>query len=318
LAHALTMDSQRAAVELYQILRELDPSRWRADLAQTMRPRIEMLRSHMRELAHRADTPALSSIRERLRELSHVLEHTLPTADRVHVQQRWEDFRLKVSPAYERLAASLNDLDIHIPSLRPTNYARNIFHIGNALLCLCLIHLVLDVRTAIIATICAATLAWTMEISRRFVPRINAMLMWFFSPFAHPHEAWRVNSATWYSTALVILALIQDLTIASTAIIVLGFADPAAAVIGRRFGQVKLIHGRSLEGTGTFVLVGTLVAFLWLHLAHDFAPALAVTWALGGTLPGALAELFSRRIDDNLSIPVSVAVGLLLTQALIG
>ena len=59
-------------------------------------------------------------------------------------------------------------------------------------------------------------------------------------------------------------------------------------------------------------------AFLWLHLAHGFSPALALTWSLGAALPGALAELFSRRIDDNLSIPVSVALGLLLTQAIVG
>jgi dolichol kinase len=312
------MDSQQAAHELYQILRELDPSRWSADLAHTMRPRIEELRARLHDLKDRADTPALAGIRERLTELAHLLEHAMPTPDRAHVQQRWEEFRLKVSPAYERLAASMASLDIHIPSLRPTNYARNAFHIANALLCVGLIHWVVDVKSAIILTVSAAVLAWSMEISRRVIPGINRFLMWVFGPFAHPHESWRVNSATWYATALVILALMQDLAIASTAIIVLGFADPAAAVIGRRFGTIKLIHGRSLEGTCTFILVGSLVAFLWLVLAHDFGAHLALVWALSGTLPGAVAELFSRRIDDNLSIPVSVATGLLLTQALIG
>jgi dolichol kinase len=315
LAHALTLDSKRAAVELYQILRELDPSRWRADLAQSLRPRIEALRSNLREITARADTPALSGMRARLGELAELLEQALPSTDRTNVQQRWEDFRLSVSPAYERLAASLSTLDIHVPALRPTNYARNIFHIGNALLCAAIIHWMVDVHSTIIVTLVAASLAWSMEISRRFVPRINDLLMWIFRPFAHPHEAWRVNSATWYATALVILALVQDLTIASTAIIVLGFADPAAAVIGRRFGKVKLLHGRSLEGSCTFVLVGTVSAWLWLLLAHDFTPMLALSWAIAGALAGALAELFSRRIDDNLSIPLSVAAGLLLNQA---
>ena len=318
MSHALTLDSQLAATELYQILRELDPSRWREDLAETMRPRIETLRSRLHELALQADTPALAGMRERLGELSHLLENALPSPDRAHLEQRWDEFRVRVSPAYERLAASLAHLDIHVPSLRPTNYARNIFHICNALVCISLLHWVLDVHTAIIATVAAALFAWSMETSRRFIPRVNQFLMWIFAPFAHPHESWRVNSATWFATALVILALIQDLAIASTAIIVLGFADPAAALIGRRFGTVKLLHGRSLEGTTAFVLVGTLVAYLWLHLAHGFGPELAVAWAIGGTLPGALAELLSRRIDDNLSIPLSVAAGLLLTQALFG
>jgi len=310
------MDSKTAAVELYQILRELDPSRWRVELAQTMRPRIEALRARLQDLMVRADNPSLSSMRERMEELCHLLEHAIPTPDRADVQQRWDEFRLKVSPAYARLAASLASLDAHVPSLRPTNYTRNIFHVGNAVMVLALLTWVLDTRTTIIAAVSVASLAWSMEIGRRFSERINSGLMWLFRTVAHPHEAWRVNSATWYSTALVILALMQDLTIATVAVIILGLADPAAAIIGRRFGRVKLIHGRSLEGSSTFVVVGSISAFLWLHFACDFAPTSALIWAIGGAVPGALAELFSRRIDDNLSIPVSVAVGLLAVQSL--
>jgi dolichol kinase len=312
LAHALTADSQRAALELHQILLELDPSRWRADLAQSMRPRIEVLRGHLTELARMAVHDA---IRERMRELSQQLEQSMPSSD---AQQRWQDFRLKISPAYERLAASLNDLDIHVPSLRPTNYARNAFHICNALLCLGLLRWVLDVDSTIAVTVSVASAAWSMELSRRWVPKINELLMWVLGPFAHPHEAWRINSATWYTTALVILSLVQDLAIASTAVIILGFADPAAAIIGRRWGKTKLVNGRSLQGSSAFVAVGTAVATSWLILAYGFSPSLALTWGLSGALFGALAELFSRRIDDNLSIPVGVAIGLLLTQLLLG
>jgi len=316
--HAMTLDSQQAAVELYQILQELDPSRWRAELEQTIRPRLSALHQRIRDLSAKADSPALISVRERLADLAHLLEQTIPTPDLTHAQRRWDDFRLKVSPAYEQLAASLAHLDIHVPSLRPTNYARNLFHVGNAVFCLVLLQVILNEWTAIVVTISVASAAWTLEISRRFMPGLNSLLMKIFSPIAHPHEAWRINSATWYTTALVFLALIQDLSIASTAIIVLGLADPAAAIIGRRFGTVKLIHGRSLEGTSTFVAVGTIAAFTWLMVAYDFSPSTALTWAIAGTIPGAIAELFSRRIDDNLSIPVSVATGLLLTRAVLG
>ena len=91
------------------------------------------------------------------------------------------------------------------------------------------------------------------------------------------------------------------------AIAVLGLADPAAAVIGRRFGKHRLIHGRSLEGTITFVIVGFVAAFS-VGLLH-LAPPAAAVGALGASLLGALAELTSRRIDDNLSIPLASAAG---------
>ena len=50
---------------------------------------------------------------------------------------RWEEFRQNMLPAYERLAASPRHLDI-MPSPRPTNYARNIYHVSNAAYMVCL------------------------------------------------------------------------------------------------------------------------------------------------------------------------------------
>jgi dolichol kinase len=86
---------------------------------------------------------------------------------------------------------------------------------------------------------------------------------------------------------------------------VLGFADPTAAIVGRRFGRVKLVNGRTLEGTITFFVVGVAAALgvvAWLPAPPPVAVALALAAAAG--VAGALAELFSRRIDDNFSIPI--------------
>jgi dolichol kinase len=324
LAPALTMDSQRLATELYEVLRELDPSRWRDEVATSMRPRIEKLREQMQALMARTDAhrmaPAVAAVRERLTELLHLIDEALPRPD-VHgsaVAQRWNDFRMRMTPAYERLASSLAGLEVHVPSLRPTNYTRNVFHVINAMFCMVLLWAVVDEQGAIFITLGLATAAWTAEISRRRVPFINALLMRAFSPIAHPHEWWRVNSATWYSTALLILAALHDLQAAAVAIAVLGFADPAAAIIGRRFGRTTLINGRTLEGTGTFVAVGTTIAWMWLVHAYEFDPTVGLVLALGATVPAALAELLSRRVDDNLSIPVAAALGMVITRSIIG
>ena len=85
----------------------------------------------------------------------------------------------------------------------------------------------------------------------------------------------------------------------------------AAAIIGRRYGRIKLVNGRTLEGTLTFVAVGTLVATPWLALVWGMDSGLALKLAFFGALAGGIAELFSRRVDDNLSIPVATAVAAL-------
>lgn len=164
----------------------------------------------------------------------------------------------------------------------------------------------------------AATFAgtfWTLEGVRRIYPRANDRIMAFFAPIARPIERVRVNSGTWYMTALVLLASTGSTIVAAVGVAVLGFADPTAAIVGRRFGRVKLVNGRTLEGTITFAVVGAAAA-LGVIAWVDAPPPLPIAFliaAAAGTA-GALAELFSRRIDDNFAIPLvsaSAAVAVL-------
>ena len=60
-------------------------------------------------------------------------------------------------------------------------------------------------------------------------------------------------------------------------------------------------------------MVGCLVTFAALSLAGggllpDYAFGLRLAMAASAGLLGALAELFSRRVDDNFSIPVASAL----------
>ena len=112
-------------------------------------------------------------------------------------------------------------------------------------------------------------LAWSMEIARRLDPRVNAALMRLFARVAHPHEAVQVNSATWYTTAIFVLAVAFPVYAGVAGLMVLGFGDPAAAAIGQRFGRRRIAAGRTLEGSVAFVAVGTGPAFAGARdLAH--------------------------------------------------
>jgi len=308
---AFAPTSQAFALDLYGVLRELDPNHWREDLEANMRDRVLHLRDRLSTLTDAIEStgtgPALDALRTRLSELTHLMEMHLSHAD---LPTRWEEFRQGMLPAYERFAVSLRHFDIHVPSLRPTNYARNIYHVGNALFCVLCLRFCSEM-TILLLALGMATLAWSCEIGRRIIPRLNDFLMGLMGRLAHPHEAWRVNSATWYATACVILALMWNLPVASVGIVVLGFADPAAAIIGRKYGKIQLVNGRTLEGTTTFIVVGTLATWVWLGLAWGTPAGIGFETALVGATCGGIAELFSRRIDDNLSIPVIASLGAL-------
>jgi len=299
------------ALDIYELLRELDPSHWTEGEDAPFRAQLDAVRARLREVvrimeSHEA-TPALDAIRSGLMELRRIMESHDPQPG---MMEAWQEFRATVAPVYERYAASLRHLDIHVPSLRPTNYARNIFHACNSMIGMGLL-LVLTEQQVLVAAAFMMCLAWSLEIGRRILPALNDVLMRILGRLAHPHEAWRVNSATWFCTACFVVACTLNAEAATVGMVVLGFADPAAAIVGRRFGKIQLVNGRTLLGSAAFFAVGTGCAFAWLSLAWSVSPMVALKMALAGALAGTLAELFSRRIDDNLSIPVAAALAAL-------
>lgn len=200
---------------------------------------------------------------------------------------------------------------------RPANATRSLFHVGSAAFALALLRF-LPGRPWIIGVSAAFAISgWTMELARRQSPAVNARLMALFSRVAHPHERHGVNSSTYYVTALLLIALVAPLRAAEVGVLVLGLADPAAGLIGRRFGRTRLRANRSLEGTLGFVAVGALAAGVWLATVHAIAlPALAILALVAG-VSGALTELASTRLDDNFTIPVAVTAAVSLAQALV-
>ena len=310
---ACMMQSELLAQELYAFLRTLDPAAWRDDLESISREKLEELRQRLAALLQHDEwvweKPSMAALREKLATLSSHLNVEPHQMNGEQLRAAWNQFRVSVVPAYEGLAQSLKKLDIHVPSLRPTNYARNVLHICSGLSVITLIRFVVPEHLLLTVAASAAAMAWTLEITRRMHPAINRACMWVLGRFAHPHENWRINSASWYTTALLGLALVGQPMLAAVAVSILAFADPAAALVGRRYGTLRLINGRSAQGSAAFVVVGAVVSMMTLTLLYQVALWPGVALSLAAVLPAAVAELLCRRVDDNLAIPLSAAAG---------
>jgi dolichol kinase len=200
---------------------------------------------------------------------------------------------------------------------RPTNYKRSAFHVLSGAFALSLLVLLPARGWVIAASACFAVFAWTCEIARRVSPAVNARLMRLFAPVAHPHEAYKVNSSTWYVTALILMAAFAPVRAAEIGVIVLAVADPFAGLIGRRFGRTRIRAGRSLEGSLAFVAAGALVAGVWLYAARGVALPAAAILAGAAALAGAVAEIVTLRLDDNFTIPVAATTAATIALALV-
>jgi dolichol kinase len=305
---SLAIDSQRIGLELHALLQDVDPARWHAEVADIAQNKLVVIHSALQSMKV-SGTGALARAVEELR--SHV-DSTVRHPSTHDVTGRWQAFRDHAAPIYGELSHALRAYDIHLPMLRPTNYLRNIQHVGGAVLIQVLLHYVLPTqgwRMAVAGS--ALGFAVFLEVGRYLVPPFNRFLMSILGRIAHPHETNRVNSSSWFILSLFVLSF-GDLVYGTVAVAILGAADPAAAVIGRRFGRFELVNGRTLEGTLTFWGVGTVVSALALVQWFDFALPQVIVMAASASGFAAVAELFSRRIDDNLAIPVAAAVGLWL------
>ena len=99
------------------------------------------------------------------------------------------------------------------------------------------------------------------------------------------------------------------------AVMVWGFGDAAAALVGRYLGRRRFVHrvvegAKTLEGTAAMVTVGALAAFVTL-LCYGATPwwvsllaAVTVAPIAGGT------ELLSRRGSDTVTVPWVTAIAL--------
>ena len=174
---------------------------------------------------------------------------------------------------------------------------RRVFHAVNGTLVV-LALTVLDVEVLTMVVVLGGILAFAvaMDAVRLFDPKLNILFFRAFSSLASPREAKRIASSTWYALSAFVVLLFFPKPYAMAGILVLAWADPAASVVGQRWGNTPFLAG-SVRGTATFVLV----AFCALLL---FVPWWA---ALGTAAITAVVEAAPINLDDNLIVPLTVA-----------
>jgi dolichol kinase len=211
-------------------------------------------------------------------------------------------FLLRSNPQFE-------DLGHNLHTLRPRNYVRNAFHVFNALFAVTMYEFFLTYEQSLfVAFLC---FAWyvVMDVARRVFPNAQATLFdKLFASITRPRERYIIPAATWYCLSMMLVLMLTPKTIAQVSMIVLGVGDPAATLIGRTFASRKIRGQKSLAGLLGFLAVAFGAVLLFLATLRPEMTVLEVlSMALVAGAVGAVAELYgSDRVDDNLTIPLSV------------
>ncbi len=147
----------------------------------------------------------------------------------------------------------------------------------------------------------------------------NTMLR-SFEPVMRNHELKvddvRLNGASHVLIAACACVWLFPKIIAITAFSILIVSDICAALVGRRFGSHRFLD-KSLEGTLAFAVSAIGVVLVIASISS--APISFVVIGAFASIVGALVENISPRLrlDDNISIPGSVGLTMLILTSLI-
>lgn len=201
-----------------------------------------------------------------------------------------------------------------LPSLKPRNLWRNVFHASMGVGAVLAYELLLSREGLIVVGLSMLTLFICMDLLRRLTPAWNERFVdRVFSAISRPGEAHRIPSATFYVASLTLGVWLLPQSAIQIGALVLALGDPVASLVGRRYGRVKLFGEKSVAGTLAFFVVATLAVAVFASLA---LPGLGLGRTMGLAVivaaAGALAELLSYRLDDNFTVPMAAGLAALL------
>lgn len=161
-----------------------------------------------------------------------------------------------------------------------------------------------ELALSILAPLTAAFLA--VDLARYYLPSVSAWFYRWFGWLLRQHEQdssrKRLNGATNVMIASTLSVLIFPKFIAITALAVLVLADSTSALVGRRFGR-RPFFAKSAEGAVAFFVAGVLAILIIPKLE-----GLSLEYAFGivAVAIATVIESLSTRIDDNISVPLTI------------
>jgi dolichol kinase len=154
-----------------------------------------------------------------------------------------------------------------------------------------------------------AILAFGLEFWRLRDERINKIVMIVMKPFMRESEKTSVSGMPFYALGVALSLFFFPAKIAILSVLFLIFADPIASLFGILYGRDKIFPNKSLQGTMAAFGVCYLVTLIYGAIHTGSSMNLLVFSIVAGVI-GALSELCSQFVDDNLCIPVVSGLGL--------
>lgn len=130
-----------------------------------------------------------------------------------------------------------------------------------------------------------------------YKPSFTKRIVRFFEKFIlRKREKNNVVSAIFYIAGAIIAFAVFDYPVALLALLFTALGDLAAALTGTMWGKTKLFRNKSYVGSFSGLITNIAVGYLFLgEFPEIFLPMAIVA---------SLVEMFTQKLDDNLTVPL--------------
>ena len=147
------------------------------------------------------------------------------------------------------------------------------------------------------ALLASVILSLAIEVFRLNHPRTRHVFRHFFGELLRNHEDVSLLGSTYLLIACLLTIHLFPKPVAVLALCFLILGDTVAAIVGKSVGRLRLIGGKTLEGS--------IACFLVCFGLTLLMPGVPPTVGLVGALTATLFELLPIPLDDNFRIPLS-------------
>ena len=130
-----------------------------------------------------------------------------------------------------------------------------------------------------------------------------------FNLVLRPYEHTRLWGSTYMLLGFTLISIIFPKDFAIAGMIITSISDSLAAIIGMKYGKIKIIHNKTLEGFLAFIISCYIILFITIN-------SMSFTILYITSLFSGIIELVTPTKYDNITIPVCVSLTLYLFNLL--
>lgn len=180
---------------------------------------------------------------------------------------------------------------------------RRLFHMGSGVTVAFIYNFLLTHQQAVSILGTIACILYILEQVRINYPEFAGNFEQYSKYLLRAEEQLKESAGIPFVMGLLLTILSFPKPVAVVAILTLAVADPLSALIGIRFGRIRIVAHKSMEGSAAF-FIGCFLATTLVFLGYAPTTGTALGLAFFVAFTVSVFEMVPIRLDDNLTIPL--------------